>query len=119
MALANKLQEEKSMSELLEETKELNQLMTSYIRVQMNKETAKDLTIQSQLDQIRENSNEVIQNMQSILDRQEQIIEKSKKALQEVLTDGQKQMQENNNQTISKLSELEERNTSQLNNINQ
>src|SRR5699024_12876491 len=111
MALANKLQEEKSMSELLEETKELNQLMTSYIRVQMNEETAKDLTIQSQLDQIRENSNEVIQNMQSIMDRQEQIIDKNNKAMQEDLNDGQKQKQENNNQTINKLSEQKERNT--------
>src|SRR5699024_4350362 len=69
----------------LNETQELNRLMTSYIRVQMNEDSAKDLTVQNQLEQIRENSNQIISNMESILTRQEQLVGKSKEVLQEVL----------------------------------
>ncbi|WP_020006276.1 hypothetical protein [Salinicoccus albus] len=46
----------------MNETQELNRLMTSYIRVQMNEDSAKDLTVQSQLEQIRKNSNQIISN---------------------------------------------------------
>ncbi|MCZ2428311.1 hypothetical protein ISX74_00005 [Vibrio parahaemolyticus] len=119
MALKDKLEQEQSMSELLNETKELNRLMTSYIRVQMNEDSAKDLTVQNQLEQIRENSNQIISNMESILKKQEQLVGKSKEALQEVLTNGQKQLQENNSQTIEKLSELEKSNQRKLSSMNE
>ncbi|WP_269049348.1 hypothetical protein, partial [Vibrio parahaemolyticus] len=119
VALKDKLEQEQSMSELLNETKELNRLMTSYIRVQMNEDSAKDLTVQNQLEQIRENSNQIISNMESILKKQEQLVGKSKEALQEVLTNGQKQLQENNSQTIEKLSELEKSNQRKLSSMNE
>src|SRR5699024_1630562 len=117
VALKDKLEQEQSLSELLNETQELNRLMTSYIRVQMNEDSAKDLTVQNQLEQIRENSNQIISNMESILKRQEQLVGKSKEVLQEVLTNGQKQLQENNSKTIEKLSELEKSNQRKLSNI--
>src|SRR5699024_1742056 len=119
VALKDKLEQEQSLSELLNETKELNRLMTSYIRVQMNEDSAKDLTVQNQLEQIRENSNQIISNMESILNRQEQLVAKSKEALQEVLTNGQKQLKENNSKTIEKLSELEKSNRRKLSSMNE
>src|SRR5699024_655303 len=119
VALKDKLEQEQSLSELLNETKELNRLMTSYIRVQMNEDSAKDLTVQNQLEQIRENSNQIISNMESILNRQEQLVAKSKEALQEVLTNGQEQLQENNSKTIEKLSELEKSNKRKLSSMNE
>src|SRR5699024_871444 len=119
VALKDKLEQEQSLSELLNETQELNRLMTSYIRVQMNEDSAKDLTVQNQLEQIRENSNQIISNMESILNRQEQLVVKSKEALQGVLTNGQQQLQENNRKTIEKLSELEKSNQRKLSSMNE
>src|SRR5699024_11189375 len=71
------------------------------------------------VEQIRENSNKTISNMESILTRQEQLVGKSKEVLQEVLTNGQKQLQENNSKTIEKLSELEKSNQRKLSSMNE
>src|SRR5699024_6528249 len=57
MSLQDKLNENRNMSELFQETKELNELMKSYIRVHMNEEMAKEVTIQNQLKQIQEKRN--------------------------------------------------------------
>src|SRR5690625_5636627 len=67
MSLQDKLNENRNMSELFQETKELNELMKSYIRVHMNEEMAKEVTIHNQLNQIQEKSDKVMSNMQSIL----------------------------------------------------
>src|SRR5690625_5945998 len=70
MSLQDKLNENRNMSELFQETKELNELMKSYIRVHMNEEMAKEVTIHNQLNQIQEKSDKVMSNMQSILNTQ-------------------------------------------------
>src|SRR5699024_5985400 len=67
MSLQDKLNENRNMSELFQETKELNELMKSYIRVHMNEEMAKEVTIHNQLNQIQEKSDKVMSNMKSIL----------------------------------------------------
>src|SRR5699024_12103491 len=60
-----------------QETKELNELMKSYIRVHMNEEMAKEVTIHNQLNQIQEKSDKVMSNMQSILNTQGKMLEEN------------------------------------------
>ena len=117
MALREKLQQEKQLSEILGETQELNKLMTSYIRVQMNEDMAKDMTIDSQLDRIRSNSSEVLEQMNSLLNKQGNLLEASRESLQKVLTDGQRQIQESNRQTVTKLGEIGEQQATQISEI--
>src|SRR5690625_103771 len=119
MSLQDKLNENKSMSDLFQETKELNELMTSYIRVHMNEEMAKDLTIQSQLEQIQEKSQEVMNKMQSILNKQENLLMSSKENLEEVLTNGQDQIHKNNQKMIQVLREIEVENSEKLEEMNE
>src|SRR5699024_8362815 len=83
MSLQDKLNENRNMSELFQETKELNELMKSYIRVHMNKEMAKEVTIHNQLNQIQEKSDKVMSNMQSILNTQGKKLEENAENLQE------------------------------------
>src|SRR5699024_11792812 len=73
----DKLNENRNMSELFQETKELNELMKSYIRVHMNEEMAKEVTIHNQLNQIQEKSDKVMSNMQSILNTQGKMLEEN------------------------------------------
>src|SRR5690625_6231009 len=81
MSLQDKLNENRNMSELFQETKELNELMKSYIRVHMNEEMAKEVTIHNQLNQIQSQSDKVMSNMQSILNKQETMLqEKDRKS---------------------------------------
>src|SRR5699024_11640241 len=79
-----KLNENRNMSELFQETKELNELMKSYIRVHMNEEMAKEVTIHNQLNQIQEKSDNVMSNMQSILNTQGKMLEENAENLQAI-----------------------------------
>src|SRR5690625_761335 len=78
MSLQDKLNENRNMSELFQETKELNELMKSYIRVHMNEEMAKEVTIHNQLNQIQEKSDKVMSNMKSIFKTKGKKIEEKK-----------------------------------------
>src|SRR5690625_5435759 len=100
MSLQDKLNENRSMSELFQETRELNELMKSYIRVHMNEEMAKEVTIHNQLNQIQSKSDKVMRNMQSILNEQEKMLKENTEVLQEILIDGHEEIQRNNNRTI-------------------
>src|SRR5690625_7310500 len=82
MSLQDKLNENRNMSELFQETKELNELMKSYIRVHMNEEMAKEVMIHNQLNQIQEKSDKVMSNMQSILNTQGKMLEENAENLQ-------------------------------------
>src|SRR5699024_10890272 len=75
MSLQDKLNENRNMSELFKERKELNELMKSYIRDHMNEEMTKEVTIHNQLNQIQEKSDKVMSNMQSILNTQDKVLE--------------------------------------------
>src|SRR5699024_4914726 len=57
--------------------------------------------------------------LESIFNRLEQLVAKSKEASQADLTNGQKQLKENNSKTIEKLSELEKSNRRQLSSMNE
>src|SRR5699024_1431262 len=58
MSLQDKLNENRNMSERFQETKELNELMKSYIRDHMNEDMAKKVTIHTQENQNQEKRNE-------------------------------------------------------------
>nr|AHB37624.1 mobilization protein B [Staphylococcus cohnii] len=119
MSLQDKLNENRSMSELFQETRELNELMKSYIRVHMNEEMAKEVTIHNQLNQIQSKSDEVMRNMQSILNEQEKMLKENTEVLQKILIDGHEEIQRNNNRTIQALGELQKTNNAQLEEMNE
>ena len=118
MTLQKKLNENRSLSDLFQETKQLNELMTSYIRVHMNEEMAQEVTIHKQLEQIQQKSNEVMENMQLILNKQELMLSENVETLQAILIDGHDQIQKNNYKTIQALQEIQKTNSSQLNEMN-
>src|SRR5699024_2472178 len=94
MSLQDKLNENRNMSELFQETKELNELMKSYIRVHMNEEMAKEVTIHNQLNQIKEKSDKVMSNMQSNLNTQVKMLEENAENLQAIVINGQEKQQD-------------------------
>ena len=119
MSLQDKLNENRNMNQLFQETRELNELMISYIRVHMNEEMAKEVTINNQLNQIQLKSEEVMENMQSILNKQEQMLRENNETLQAILIDGHEKIQKNNNRTIQALGELQRTNNVQLEEMNE
>src|SRR5699024_5282406 len=98
--------------------KELNELMKSYIRVHMNEEMAKEVTIHNQLNQIQEKSDKVMSNMQSILNTQGKMLEENAENLQAILINGHEEMEKSNNKTVKAVQEMKETNVEELNNIN-
>src|SRR5690625_6540489 len=102
MSLQDKLNENRNMSELFQETKELNELMKSYIRVHMNEEMAKEVTIHNQLNQIQSQSDKVMSNMQSILNKQETMLQEKAENLQAILITVNEEMEKSNNKTDRK-----------------
>src|SRR5699024_3710496 len=119
MSLQDKLNENRNMSELFQETRELNELMKSYIRVHMNEEMAKEVTIHNQLNKIQSKSDKVMRNMQSILNEQEKKLKENNEDLQEILIDGHEEIQKNNNRTIQALGKQQKTNNAQLEDIDE
>src|SRR5699024_5848391 len=118
MSLQDKLNENRNMSELFQETKELNELMKSYIRFHMNEEMEKEVTIHNQLNQIQEKSDKVKSNMQSILNRQGKMLEENAENLQAILINGHEEMEKSNNKTVKAVQEMQKSNVEELNQIN-
>src|SRR5699024_3210647 len=118
MSLQDKLNENRNMSELFQETKELNELMKSYIRVHMNEEMAKEVTIHNQLNQIQEKADKVMSNMQSILNTQGKMLEENAENLQAILINGHEEMEKSNNKTVQAVQEMQKSNVEELNQIN-
>src|SRR5699024_12414261 len=108
MSLQDKLNKNSNMSELLQETKELNELMKSYIRVHMNEEMAKEVMIHKQLKQIQEKSDKVMSNMQSILNTQGKMLEENAENLQAILINGHEELEESNNKMVKAGQEMQE-----------
>src|SRR5699024_923344 len=82
-----------NMNKLIKETKELNELIKSYIKVHMNEEMAKEVTLHNQLNQIQEKSDKVMSNMQSILNTQGKMLEENAENLQAILINGHEEME--------------------------
>src|SRR5699024_8239868 len=118
MSLQDKLNENRSMSELYQETKELNELMKSYIRVHMNEEMAKEVTIHNQLNQIQSQPDKVMSNMQSILNTQVQKLQENDEKLQAIFINGQEEIDKSNNKTVKAVQEMKVANVEEFNRIN-
>src|SRR5699024_1180902 len=118
MSLQDKTNENKNMRELLQKTKEINELMKSYIRVHMNEEMAKEVTIHNQLNQIQEKSDKVMSNMQSILNTQGKMLEENAENLHAILINGHEEMEKSNNKTIKAVQEMQKSNEEELNQTN-
>src|SRR5699024_6738103 len=106
------------MSEVIQENKELNELMKSYIRVQMNEEMEKEVTNHNQLNQIQSKSDKVMSNMQSILNKQETMLQENAENLQAILINGHEEMEKNNNKKVKAVQEMQKSNVEELNQIN-
>src|SRR5699024_1507579 len=96
MSLQDKLNENRNMSELFQETQELNELMQSYSRVHSNEERAQEGTIHSPSTQLQEKADKVMSNMQSILNTQGKMIEENAEKLQAFLINGHEEMEKGN-----------------------
>src|SRR5699024_538533 len=83
MSLQDKLNENRNMSELFQETKELNELMKSYIRVHMNEEMAKEVTIHNQLNQI---NNEISTSMTNIKRNLNETVKKAEQETRDLVS---------------------------------
>src|SRR5699024_5987298 len=118
MSLQDKLNENRSMSELFQETKELNELMKSYIRVHMIEEMAKEVTIHNQLNQIQSQSDKVMDNMQSILNKQGTMLQENDENFKENLIYRNEEMEKSNNKTVKAVQEMQKSNVEELNQIN-
>src|SRR5699024_8743875 len=105
MSLQDKMNENRNMSELFQEKKELKELMKSYIRVNMNEDMAKEVTIHEQWNQIQENSEKVMSNMKSILNTQGNMLEENAENLQAILINGHEEMEKSNNKTVKAVQE--------------
>src|SRR5699024_3129352 len=90
----------------------------SYIRVHMNEEMAKEVTIHNQLNQIQEKSDKVMSNMQSILNTQGKMLEENAENLQAILINGHEEMEKSNNKTVKAVQEMQKSNVEELNQIN-
>src|SRR5699024_3319731 len=117
MSLQDKLNENRNMSELFQETKVLNDLMKSYIRVNKNKEMTKEFTIHNQLNQIQEKSGKVMSNMQSILNTKGKMLEENAENLQAILINGHEEMEKSNNKTVKTVKDRQKSNVEVLQKI--
>src|SRR5699024_6859966 len=118
MSLLDKLNENRNMRELFQETKELNELMKSYIRVHMKEKMAKEVKINNQLNQIQEKSDKDMRNMKTILNTQGKMLEKNAENLQAILINGHEEMEKSNNKTVKAVQEMQKSNVEELNQIN-
>src|SRR5699024_12450584 len=110
MSLQDKLNENRNMSELFRETKELNELMKSYIRDHKNEEMAKEVTIHNQLKQKQEKTDKVTSNMQSMLNTQGKMLEENAENLQAIVINGHEEMEKSNNKTEKAFQEMQKSN---------
>src|SRR5699024_2663807 len=115
MSLQDKMNENRNMSELLQETKELNELKKSYIRVHMNEEMAKELTIHKQLNQIQPQSDKIMSNMQSTLNKQETMLQENAENLHAILINGHEEMEKSNNKTVKADQEMQKSKVEEVN----
>src|SRR5699024_2129653 len=118
MSLQDKLNENRNMSELFQETKELNELMKSYIRDHMNEEMAKEVTIHNQLNQIQEKSHKAMSNKESMLNKQGKMLKEKAEKSQAIWINGQEEMEKSNNKTVKAVQEMQKSNVEELNQIN-
>src|SRR5690606_12712065 len=92
---------------LMKETNELNTLMKSYIRVHMDKDGTSQMTLDNELSKITKVSQDVQQQMISILKALENTQRNYGNQLLQHLETGTSEMAANNETTVKKMSEIE------------
>src|SRR5699024_452214 len=110
MSLQDKLYVNGNVSEVFQEAQELNERTRSYIRDHMNEETAKEVTLHNQLNQIQEKSDKVMSNMKSNLNTQGKMLEENAENLQAILINGHEEMEKSNNKTVKAVQEMQKSN---------
>lgn len=95
------------MEKLLKETNELNTLMKSYIRVHMDKDGTSQMTLDNELAKITKVSQDVQEQMISILKALENTQRDYGNQLLQHLETGKSEMAANNETTVQKMSEIE------------
>jgi hypothetical protein len=104
----NKQQEELSVQELLQETKELNELMKSYISVQMDREAINSQTVSKEIQAIENTSEQAQEQITSITEKQR------KQSIDQL-----EQMRNLLNNYLDQMQEREEKNEKKLENLNE
>lgn len=95
------------LEKLMKETNELNTLMKSYIRVHMDKDGTSQMTLDNELAKITKVSQDVQQQMISILKALESTQRDYGNQLLQHLETGTSEMAANNETTVQKMSEIE------------
>lgn len=111
MNLNKLLEEEKDQEELkvlIAETRELNELMRSYIKVQMDKDSINHQAVLKEIQAIEETSKKAQEQMISTLEEQKNISENQLVKMQEVSENYLNQMQEQERLSRRKLENLNE-----------
>lgn len=95
------------LEKLMKETNELNTLMKSYIRVHMDKDGTSQMTLDNELAKITKVSQDVQQQMISILKALESTQRDYGNQLLQHLETGTSEMAANNETTVQKMGEIE------------
>ena len=95
------------LEKLMKETNELNTLMKSYIRVHMDKDGTSQMTLDNELAKITKVSQDVQQQMISILKALESTQRDYGNQLLQHLETGKSEMAANNETTVQKMGEIE------------
>src|SRR5690606_3230719 len=95
------------LEQLMQETNELNPLMKSYIRVHMDKDGTSQMTLDNELSKITKVSQDVQQQMISILKALESTQRDYGNQLLQHLETGTSEMAANNETTVQKMGEIE------------
>lgn len=95
------------LEKLMKETNELNTLMKSYIRVHMDKDGTSQMTLDNELTKITKVSQDVQEQMISILKALESTQRDYGNQLLQHLETGKSEMAANNETTVQKMGEIE------------
>ena len=95
------------LEKLMKETNELNTLMKSYIRVHMDKDGTSQMTLDNELSKITKVSQDVQEQMISILKALESTQRDYGNQLLQHLETGKSEMAANNETTVQKMGEIE------------
>lgn len=99
-------QDELNYQELLQETKELNELMKSYISVQMDREAINSQTLSKEIQAIEKTSEQAQEKMTSIMDKQRKQFIDQLEQMRNLLNTYLNQMQERDESSEKKLKNL-------------
>lgn len=107
--IMKKEKEQEELKDLMLETRELNQLMKSYIKVQMDKDSMNHQTVLKEIQAIESSSKKAQEQMILILKEQKNISEDQLEKMQKVSQHYLNLMQEQERLSVKKLENLNEK----------